>query len=200
MKECRRKLVYQFKPYHLQCSVCGAVLSRWVRWNKPPCRPWTRVSQVKTSPHSIPGKCVTKWVKITTRAPQSSFICNKLNYEDSENTVIETTTDTGCNEFWNVEWNLEIMQGQNTYLSLALHSFSKNWTKIKMLVQMQWKHGDKTILLPHILGPDVFSFTRWNGHRRQGASWGTEQDKQTETSGVYGRGLPLAEVSSCGGR
>lgn len=35
------------------------------------------VSQVITNPHSIPGKHVTKWVKITTRTSQSSFICSE---------------------------------------------------------------------------------------------------------------------------
>ncbi len=52
-------------------------------------------------------------------------------------------------------------------------------------------------------GPNVFSFPQWDCHIRkrdssvikQGpTSRSTEQDKQTETSSVYGRGLPLAEV------
>lgn len=33
------------------------------------CSPSTTVSRVRTNPHSIPGKHVTKWVKITTRTP-----------------------------------------------------------------------------------------------------------------------------------
>lgn len=55
-------------------------------------------------------------------------------------------------------------------------------------------------------GPNVFSFAKWDCHRRERersshlcdqtrpTSRSTEQDKQTETSSVYGRGLPLAEV------
>lgn len=36
------------------------------------------VSQVITNPHSIPGKHVTKWVKITSRTSQSSSICRQI--------------------------------------------------------------------------------------------------------------------------
>lgn len=45
--------------------------------NNCPCSLWTRVSQVIANPHSIPGKHVTKWVKITTRTSQSSSICSQ---------------------------------------------------------------------------------------------------------------------------
>lgn len=42
--------------------------------NESPSSARTTVSQVKTNPHSIPGKHVTKWVKI---ASQSCFICGE---------------------------------------------------------------------------------------------------------------------------